>query len=120
MSGKSSRDDGRHLCRCSPGRDCGLFCRLGLDAAGREHPVAASGHCQPCGVCLAADAGRQSELQKYTLDSLNNYRTGLSDVVNNQTRARLGANEAFMQNQANRRDAISPITTFLGNLLGGG
>jgi len=69
---------------------------------------------------LAADAGRQSELQKYTLDSLNNYRSGLSDVVNNQTRARLGANEAFMQNQANRRDAISPITTFLGNLLGGG
>lgn len=68
---------------------------------------------------LAADAGRQSELQKYTLDSLNNYRSGLEGVVNNQTRARLGGNEAFMQNQANRRDAISPITTFLGNILAG-
>jgi len=68
---------------------------------------------------LAADAGRQSELQKYTLDSLNGYRTGLEGVVNNQTRARLGGNEAFMANQANRRDAISPITTFLGNILAG-
>lgn len=67
---------------------------------------------------LAADAGRQSELQKYTLDSLNNYRAGLAGVVNDQTRARVGANEAFMNNLNNRADAISPITTWLGNLMG--
>lgn len=67
---------------------------------------------------LAADAGRQSELQKYTLDSLNNYRSGLAGVVNDQTRARVGANEAFMNNLNNRADAISPITTWLGNLMG--
>ncbi len=69
---------------------------------------------------LAADAGRQSELQKYTLDSLNNYRRDLGGVVNSQTQARVGSNSSFMQNLNNRADAISPITTFLGNLMGSG